>query len=161
MCLGLGVVPVKASVRAHGLQNAIESFNGQWQAKVWARFEPKWREELRQQCERYIEAKMVRGAARGDGAPKRREFPAQWEFAAQKKVRGLIIYIRRTNDQGAARLLGHQFAVDERWVHRLVRCEVDIEAKVIRFYALRRSAPEQQPLLGEVAYKLPLRYIED
>lgn len=161
MCLGLGVAPVFAPVREHGLQNAIESFNGKWQEKVWARFEHESHEGLRKQSDRYIEAKIIRCAARRDGAPERREFPTQWEFDAKKKVRGRIIYIRRTNDKGEASILGHQFAVDERWVHRLVRCEVDIDAKVIRFYALRRSAPDQQPMLREVAYKLPLRYIED
>lgn len=161
MCLGLGVVPVFAPPREHGLQNAIESFNGKWQEKVWARFEHQSLGGLLKQSDRYIEAKIVRSAARRDGAPGRREFPAHWEFDAQKKVRGRIIYIRRTNDKGEASVLGHQFAVDERWVHRLVRCEVDIDAKVMRFYALRRNAPDQQPMLREVAYQLPLRYIED
>ena len=37
-CLSLGVVPVFAPPREHGMQNAIEGFNGRWQAKVWARF---------------------------------------------------------------------------------------------------------------------------
>lgn len=135
-----------APVREHGLQNAIESFNGQWQGKVWARFEHQSREGLRQQSDRSSEAKIVRSAARRDGAPERREFPAQWEFDAKQKVRGRIIYIRRTNEQGEASILGHQFAVDERWIHRLVRGEVEIDATVIRFYALRRSAPDQQPM---------------
>jgi putative transposase len=161
MCLGLGVVPVFAPVREHGLQNAVESFNGKWQEKVWARFEHTSLEGLLRQSDRYIEAKLVRSAARRDGAPERREFPAPWEFDAKKKVRGRIIYIRRTNDKGEAGILGHQLAVDEKWVHRLVRCEVDIDATVMRFYALRRSAPDQQPMLREVAYKLPVRYIED
>ena len=58
-------------------------------------------------------------------------------------------------------MLGHQFGVDERWVHRLVRSEVDIDGRVIRFYALRRSVPDQQPMLREVAYQLPLRYTQD
>ena len=34
-CLSLGVVPVFAPPREHGMQNAIESFNGRWQANVW------------------------------------------------------------------------------------------------------------------------------
>jgi putative transposase len=161
VCLGLGVVPVFAPAREHGLQNAIESFNGNWQEKVWARFEHESLEGLVKRSDRYIEAKLVRNGARIAGAPERRECPVNWAFDAQKKVRGRIIYIRRTNDQGEATVLGHQFAVDERWVHRLVRCEVDIDAKAMRFYALRRSAPEQQPKLREVAYQLPLRYIED
>ena len=38
-----------------------------------------------------------------------------------------------------------------------MRCEVDLNNNVIRFYALRRRAPEQQPLLREVPYALPYR----
>ena len=38
LCLGLGVVPVFAPPRETGFQATIESFNGRWQAKVWARF---------------------------------------------------------------------------------------------------------------------------
>ncbi len=42
-----------------------------------------------------------------------------------------------------------------------VRCVVDIDAKVIRFYSLRRREPQQQPLLQEVIYSLPPRYVAD
>ena len=39
--------------------------------------------------------------------------------------------------------------------------KVDIDAKVIRFYSLRRRAPQQQPLLQEVVYSRPPRYVAD
>jgi putative transposase len=39
LCLSLGVIPVFAPPREPGLQNAIESFNARWQAKVWNRWE--------------------------------------------------------------------------------------------------------------------------
>ena len=45
------------------------------------------------------------------------------------------------------------------WVHRLVRCEVNIASKEIRFYGLRRREPDSQPLLRKVAYELPSTYI--
>jgi putative transposase len=63
MCLSLGVVPVFAPPREHGLQNAIESFNGRWQEKVWARFEHDSLEGLQRQSSCYIErvAEMVKG----------------------------------------------------------------------------------------------------
>ena len=54
-------------------------------------------------------------------------------------------------------LLGHRFAVDPHWPHRLVRAEVDLDAGVIRFYALRRRDPTHQPLLKEVPHTLPQR----
>ena len=37
-CWALGVIPVFAPPGEHGFQNATESYNGRWQAKVWARF---------------------------------------------------------------------------------------------------------------------------
>jgi len=39
--------------------------------------------------------------------------------------------------------------------------KVDIDAKVVRFYSLRRREPQQQPLLQEVVYSLPPRYVAD
>ena len=49
------------------------------------------------------------------------------------------------------------FEVDTAWPNRLVRAEVDLDAGHIRFYALRRRDPSRQPLLREVAYRLPRR----
>jgi hypothetical protein len=53
--------------------------------------------------------------------------------------------------------LGRTFAVDPLWQHRLVRAEVDLKAKRVRFYTLRRRAPDQQPLVTETTYVLPRR----
>jgi hypothetical protein len=65
--------------------------------------------------------------------------------------------LRRTGAAGGVELLGRHFEVDATWPHRLVRAEVDLDAGRIRFYALRRRDPAHQPLLREVAYKLPRR----
>jgi hypothetical protein len=37
----------------------------------------------------------------------------------------------------------------------LVRCEVDLDAGAIAFYALRRREPSQQPLLLAAPFVLP------
>lgn len=160
LCLSLGVVPVFVPPREHGMQNAVEGFNGRWQAKVWARFHFADLEALQRQSARYITAYRQRRAARMEQAPGRRPFPTRWEFDPQAKVRGQMIFIRRTTDAGAVSVLGHQLMVAKHWVHRLVKSVVDIDAKVIRFYSLRRREPQQQSLLGEVAYTLPPRYID-
>jgi hypothetical protein len=54
-------------------------------------------------------------------------------------------------------LLGRRFEVVTTWPHRLMRAEVDFEAGRVRFFALRRREPGQQPLLREAAYWLPRR----
>jgi hypothetical protein len=158
LCLALGVVPVFAPPREHGLQNGVESYNCRWQEKVWSRFHYQNMAQLQEQSKKYVLAYRKKNAARGERAPRRRPFPKRWQFNAQAKVSGRIIFIRRTNDKGAVDLLGHQFEVAAHWVHRLTRCEVDIDAKEIRFYALRRREPKQQPLLRKVSYQLPSRY---
>jgi hypothetical protein len=61
------------------------------------------------------------------------------------------------HESGAVSVLGHQFNVDKHWVRRLVRCEVDFTLGRIRFYALRRREPTQQPLLREVPCERPDR----
>lgn len=75
LCLSLGVVPVFAPSREHGLQNGVESYNGLWQAKVWCRFEYASLQQVQEQSRKYVEASRNRKAARIEAAPARRKFP--------------------------------------------------------------------------------------
>lgn len=155
LCLSLDIVPVFAPVQEHGFQGAIEAFNGRWQAKVWHRFHHEARAALQACSARYVAAHRRRTAARQDGAPARRPFPAAWRFDPRAPVEGRLVFLRRTTAAGAVALLGRSFAVNPHWVHRLVRCEVDLDAAAIRFYALRRRDPTWQSLLHEAPYVLP------
>jgi hypothetical protein len=154
-CLSLGVVPVFVPPRETGFQAAIEGFNGLWQAKVWARFQHASLEGLQAQSARYVAAHRQRAAARIEAAPRRRRFPPHWRLDLQAHPQGRLVFLRRSNAQGEVQVLGRTFAVDPLWQHRLVRGEVDLQARRIRFYTLRRRAPKQQPLVHEVAYVLP------
>src|SRR5215468_931991 len=156
-CLSLGVTPVFVPPRETGFQAAIEGFNGLWQAKVWARFEHASLEGLQAQSARYVAAHRQRAAARIEAAPRRRPFPQHWRLDLQAHPQGRLVFLRRSNAQGEVQLLGRTFAVDPLWQHRLVRGEVDLKARRIRFYTLRRRAPDQQPLAHEAAYVLPRR----
>jgi len=157
LCLSLGVVPVFAPPRETGFQAAVESYNGRWQAKVWARFQHASLAALQAQSERYVAASRTRHAARRDQAPLRRPFPTDWQLDLQAAPQGLIIFLRRTSEAGAVSLLGHTFAVAAQWSHRLVRCEVDLTAATISCYALRRRDPGDQPLLTVHPFSLPHR----
>jgi hypothetical protein len=141
-----------------GLQAAIDSRNGRWQAKVWARVRHPSLEALHAQSAKSVLASRQRAAARIEAAPPRRPFPAQWRLQRSAPVKGRSIDLRRTNAQGGVTRLGHTFAVDPLWSHRLVRCEVDIDAAVIRFYAWRRRESDWQPLLRQVPYQRSQRY---
>jgi hypothetical protein len=66
-----------------------------------------------------------------------------------------VIFLRRTNEQGEAELLGRRYPVDPLWPHRLVRAEADLTKGQIRFYRLRRREPKQQPLITTISYKPP------
>jgi len=156
-CLLLGVVPVFAPPREPGFQAGVESFNGRWQAKVWARFERVSIVELQDHSERYIAAARHRATMRIERAPPRRPMPQNLVLDLQTRPRGMIIFIRRTDDRGFAYVLGHRFPVAEHWPHRLVRAEVDLDNECIRFYALRRREPTLQPLLCSHPYVFPRR----
>lgn len=156
-CLSLGVVPVFVPPRETGFQAAIEGFNGLWQAKVWARFHHESLKGVRAQSARYVAAHRQRSAARIETAPERRRFPQRWQLDLQAHPQGRLVFLRRSNAHGEVQLLGRTFAVDRRWQHRLVRAEVDLTAQRIRFYTLRRRAPDQQPLVKEIHYGLPRR----
>ena len=160
-CLQLHVVPVFAPPREHGFQNRLENFNGRWQSKVWARFHHDSLQALQQCSARYITAARVQVSARTEDTPTRRPLPAGFVPDLQAPPRGCVVFLRRTTDTGTVSLLQHNFVVDPAWPHRLLRCEVDLDAHCIRFYRLRRRAPTAQPLVREVAYRLPIRRFKE
>lgn len=152
-CLQLNVVPVFVPPLEHGLQNSIESFNGLWQAKVWQRHHVASIAELQRCSDEYIAAHRARTSALAEAAPQRRPMPEHFEFDPDVPLRGHITFIRRTDENGGAHLLGQRFAVSSDWPHRLVRCEVDFDDHCIRCYALRRRFPAEQPLLVTIPYQ--------
>lgn len=154
-CLLLGVTPVFAPAREHGPQNLNESFNHLWQQKVWHRFHHASALAFQARSDRFVAAYQRRRAAREDRAPGRRPFPKRWTLDLHQRPRGMVIYLRRTDEFGAIRVLGHRLEVDAQWVHRLVRAEVDLEAQQIRCYRLRRRAPDEQPLVRTIKYVFP------
>lgn len=161
LCLSLGVVPAFSTPCEHGFQNPIEHFNGLWQAKVWHRFHFHNLAELRAQSARYIQANRERGAARIDAAPDRRPFPKNWTLNLQAPLRGTMIYLRRSDHQGRVSCLGHTFDVDSNWTTRLVRAEVRLDEKLIRFVALRKRDPANQPVLRESTFSLPHKLFKE
>ena len=161
LCLSLGVIPVFVPPREPGFQASIENFNGQWQTKVWSRFHHDSLLALQNRSTRYVNAWRERSATRIETAPGRRPFPKGWHLNLPAAPEGRLIFLRRTNETGAADLLGHTFPVDPMWPHRLVRAEVDLHAETISFFALRRRNPGDQRLLKTVRHKLPLRLFRD
>lgn len=156
LCLALGITPVFAPPREHGLQNQIESFNNLWQAKVWRRYQHPDLKMLVTRSNEYVLKRRERVAAASENAP-RREFPVDWTFDPTQRPTGTVIFIRRTSDAGAVNVLGRIFNVDPGWPHRLVRAEVDLDSNVIHFFRLRRQEPDDQPLLCSVNYSFPNR----
>ena len=152
LCLSLGVTPVFAPPREPGLQNAIEGFNALWLGKVWQRWQVQHFAHLQTLCTSYVAAHRARNRLRHDKSPQRRAVPHEFTPNLKAKLQGTMIYIRRADDHGCVNLLGRTFQVCPRWPHRLVRSEVNFTEQRIRFYALRRRDPHDQPLLNETAY---------
>jgi len=155
LCLALQVIPVFAPPREPGFQNAIEGFNGLWQSKVWQRHHCDDIASLEAISERYIAAYRAKTATRREAAPSRRRFPARFKLDLGAPLRGMMIFVRRSTEKGNVNLLNKDFSVDQHWLHRLVRCEVDFTHQRIRFYALRRRDPITQPLLRDLPYPRP------
>ena len=157
-CLSVGVTPVFAPPREHGPQNLNESFNHLWQQKVWHRFHHASAAAFQAASDRFVAAYQRRRAVRDEQAPGRRAFPKRWRLDLQRRPQGTVIFLRRTDDAGAIRVLGHRWVVDALWVHRLVRAEVDLDAHQIRCYRLRRRAPAEQPLANTFKYVFPKKH---
>ncbi len=155
LCLKLEITPVFVPPREFGLQNAIESFNSLWQSKVWRRHHFGSLTDLATISAQYIAARCTRLAVRATRAPARAPWPTEWEWQPKQLPAGVVIYIRRTTEEGRITLLGHTWRVDPHWCHRLVRAEVELAHDVIRCCALRRRAPGEQPRLAELPYRYP------
>jgi hypothetical protein len=161
LCLQLDVTPVFAPPRETGFQAAIESYNGRWQDKVWRRFQHADLLALTDRSRRFVDAARHRAAPRLDSAPSRRAFPDDWTLNLQLPLQGTVAFLRRANDRGEVELLGHRYLVDSLWPHRLVRAEVDLTRKQIRFYRLRRREPNMQPLITSVPYHPPTKRFKE
>ena len=103
----------------------------------------------------YIAAYRGKTAAPREAAPNWRRFPCGFKLNLKAPLKRTMIYRRRSDDNGNVHLLGKSFPVDQHWLHRLVRCDVDFTHQCIRFYALRRRDPDCQPLLCELPYPRP------
>jgi hypothetical protein len=154
LCLSLGVVPVFVPPRETGFQAAIESYNGSWQARVWARYQHRDLAELCERSQRHVTALRRHRAERIAAAPLRRRFPRRWQLDLEQPLRGRLIYVRRTDGQGTAEVLGQPFAVDRHWPNRLVRAEVDLCKGTITFHRLRRREPADQPVIQVVSHRV-------
>jgi len=152
LCLALGVIPVFAPPLQHGFQNAIEGFNGLWQAKLWQRVRFADLPALQERSARYIDAHRARNAARLDSAPPRQRMPKGFHFDLTRTLRGTLIFLRRADPKGCVSVLGHRLSIHPLWQHRLVRCEVCFDEHRIRCFGLRRREPTDQPLLAQFEY---------
>jgi hypothetical protein len=157
-CLAVGVVPVFVPPRETGFQAAVEAFNGRWQQKLWARFWDPTLADLQVRSDAYVAASRQRSAVRIEAAPDRLPFPVSGRIDLSAPPSGRIVFIRRTTDAGHASILGVSYSVDPRWRHRLIRGELDLDTRRLRFITLRRRAPDDQPVLGEVVFQPPARW---
>ena len=156
-CLSLGVTPVFAPPLSRGFQADIEAFNGRWQDAVWSRFTFRNRGQLLAQSRKFLQAHHARHAVRIEDAPTRRAFPRHWRANLQQPLKGTVIFVRVTSDTGSATVLGHTFELSSLWCHRLVRADVNLTRREIRFHALRRKDPHNHLLLATHDYQPPTK----
>lgn len=151
-CLALAVVPVFAPPGEHGFQNAVEGLNGRWEARVFHRRHHDDLEDLAAHSDAWVHALRARLARRIEAAPERREPPRQ-RVHADPPPSGRMAFPRRTTDAGEATVLGRPYAVDRAWPHRLVRADLDLDARTLSFVRLRRREPGDQQLLAVHPYE--------
>ncbi|MDR2757710.1 MAG: hypothetical protein LBC20_18645, partial [Planctomycetaceae bacterium] len=68
-----------------------------------------------------------------------------------------IIFIRRTDDNGQVKIMGHLWQLDENWTLRLIRATVDLKNHVIHFHKLRKKEPQNHISIGSAEYHVPIR----
>jgi hypothetical protein len=78
----------------------------------------------------YIAADRARTSAAAEAAPPRWPMPKRFKLNLHARLRGVMIFIRRTDEAGHVHMLGQRFAVSPKWPHRLVRCEVEFRSSL-------------------------------
>lgn len=157
LCLSLQVTPVFVPVCEHGFQAQVESYNGLWQSRVWSRYHHDDILRLQERSQLYVRAHRARTARKRELSPARIDFPDAWELDLQAGLRGIVIFLRRTDAQGGVSLLGRRFPVSTVWLHRLVRCEVNLDENQISFFTLRRQTPDHHDFIKTIRYSPPAR----
>jgi hypothetical protein len=94
------------------------------------------------QSDRYVEAHREKHWASIEAVNNRYDISDKNIIQLDNPLKGTIIFIRRTDNNGMVSVLGHQWLVDSFWTTRLVRAEVKINKMItIKFYQLRRRTP--------------------
>jgi hypothetical protein len=121
LCWSLGVTPVFVPSRETGFQASIERYNGQWQRSVWECFRFENYQAVVEQSDRYVEAHRDKHWASIEAVNNRYDISPQNITQLDNPLKGTIIFIRRTDNNGTVNVLGHQWLVDSFWTTRLVR----------------------------------------
>jgi hypothetical protein len=153
----LGVIPIFVPPHEFGFQAAIESYNGRWERAVWNRFNFKNIQEIQTQSDRYVNAVKEKIETKMELADRRKIIDKSWKFSNKIQEKGTIIFIRRTDNNGCAKVMGHLWELDKNWTHRLFRATVDLKNHIILFHKLRRKDPHNHSYIGSAEYHLPLR----
>ena len=154
LCLSLKVIPVFTTPYEQGFQGKIERFNGEIQQKFWQRRTFKNIKDVEKHLSEYVQAHRLAHQEKILSAPRRRAFPKRWKREGQKPLSGMIIYLRRTDGSGQIRFWEREWLVNEHWVNRLVRAEVDLDAGKVYFFALRRADWKKHRLLKTMSLRL-------
>jgi hypothetical protein len=90
-------------------------------------------------------------------SPPRRIFPKRWKYndtTLKLRTNAMIIYLRRTDEYGYIALLENDFLVSQQYLNQLVRAEVDLAKRCIRFYALKRLDWKIHRLLKTITFNV-------
>ncbi|MDR0336564.1 MAG: hypothetical protein LBI18_05685 [Planctomycetaceae bacterium] len=157
LCLSLGVIPIFVPPHEFGFQANVERYNGLWQRGVWDRFHFKNINEIQTQSERYVQAVKEKIETKIKLADTRKIIDKNWKFSNKIPQKGTIIFIRRTDNKGRVKVMGHLWQLDENWTTRLIRATVYLKNHMILFHKLRRKDPFNHDYIGYAEYLLPTR----
>ncbi len=106
--------------------------NGRWENGVWFRKHFNLR-GVQQQSMEYVEAVNEKNWDRYEMSTRRWMIPAGWALNYSTRPKGKVIIIRHSTDRECVEAMGHRWALDRSWPHRLVRAEVDLSQDVMTF----------------------------
>jgi hypothetical protein len=151
------VIPIFVPPHEFGFQAAIESDNGRWERAVWNRFNFKNINEIQIQSDRDLNAVKEKIETKIELENSRKFIDKNWNFNNKINEKGTIMFIRRTDNKGRVKMMGHLWQLEKNWTTRLLRATVDLKNHRIHFHKLTKKQPFNHKYIGYAEYHLPIR----
>ncbi len=159
LCLYLGVEPVFIAPRNPWMNGSIESFNGEFEEKLWSKETFKNMEHIREESKiflmRHNNRQIWKNRKTTLGKIPIRKIPLDFNIGVNNLPlnEGKVHFIRKVNKEGTISVLNEDFNIDKSLAHEYVWATIDTKEQQLIVYYQEKNADETR-LIKTHRYKI-------